>query len=431
MLDLLVIGGGAAGFYGAIHAARQRTGMRICILEQQKEFLSKVRISGGGRCNVTHRPLEPAELAAHYPRGSMELIGPFHHHASAEVISFFEALGVPLKTEADGRVFPVSDHSESVIDALLREAGHLGIQLLAQHRVTGLSRDAETGHWGVSTPAGSYRSRCLLVCPGSSNKVWEMLRSLGHRIIPPVPSLFTFRVSDSRIEGLQGISTEAELEVLPPEPGTEPRPDVHYKRAGRSGGLKAAGPLLFTHWGMSGPAVLRLSAWGARYLAGTGYQFPLRINWLPEYHKAAVPQLLQQVRAADPSKSVSGSKALELPGRLWKRLVASAGIEQKTRWAELSQQALRDLATQLSSFVVQVNGKSTFKEEFVTAGGVSLREVDFRTFESKKFPGLFLAGEVLDVDAITGGFNFQNAWTGGYLAGRAIASKCSDQPSNK
>ena len=430
MLDLLVIGGGAAGFYGAIHAARQREGLGVCILEQQKEFLGKVRISGGGRCNVTHRPLEPAELAAHYPRGSKELIGPFYQHASADVIAFFEGLGVPLKTESDGRVFPVSDRSESVVAALLGEAGRLGIRMLARHRVTGLGR-AEDGSWAVSTTAGNFYSRCLLVCPGGSKRVWEMLRNLGHRIIPPIPSLFTFRVEDPRIEGLQGISSEAKLEVLPPEPGAEPHPDVHYKRALRAGGLQAEGPLLFTHWGLSGPAVLRLSAWGARYLAGTGYQFRLRINWLPEYHKAGVPQLLQQVRQADPSKSVSGSKAVDLPGRLWKRLVAGAGIDAKARWAELSHQALRNLAEQLCSFEVQVNGKSTFKDEFVTAGGVSLREVDFRSFESKKLPGLYLAGEVLDVDAITGGFNFQNAWTGGYLAGLAIAAACGDQPSSK
>lgn len=424
MLDLVVIGGGAAGFYGAIHTARQQPGARICILEQNKEVLSKVRISGGGRCNLTHRPLEPRELASHYPRGIRELLGPFHTHASRDTMAFFEGLGVPLKTEADGRVFPKSDSSQTVIDALKGEARKLGIRIQTGCRVTEIEAAPETeSGWLVRTAEASFAARCLLVCPGSSNSIWRILRGLGHRIVPPVPSLFTFRTADGRLAGLQGLSAEAHLEVLAPGPGEQPVAGVNFRKAQRSGQLLAEGPVLITHWGLSGPAILRLSAWGARYFAACSYRFRVRVNWLPEYHRGALRPFLNSVRDADPKKTVWRSRATPLPSRLWTRLAESAGIAADVRWAEVSSAGLERLCEQLTGSVFEVDGKSTFKDEFVTAGGVSLKEIHFKTFESKKCPGLFLAGEVLDIDAVTGGFNFQNAWTGSYLAACAIATR--------
>ena len=430
MLDLIVIGGGAAGFYGAIHTARQVPGARILILEQNKDFLSKVRISGGGRCNVTHRPMEPMQLASHYPRGGRELIGPFHVHASRDTMAFFEGLGIALKTEADGRVFPQTDRSQTVIDGLMGEAARLGIKTQASCRVMGFNPvDPPRAGWVVKTSERDYQARCLLVCPGSSTAVWNNLRQLGHRLVPPVPSLFTFRIADSRLSGLQGISAAAHIEVLPPRSADEPVAAVNFRKAQRSGQLTAEGPLLVTHWGLSGPAILRLSAWGARYFAACGYRFQIRVNWLPEYHRGALKPMLNQVREADLKKTVWRSRALPLPARLWTRLAEAAGIGPETRWAGVSSAGLDRLAEQLSAGVFEVTGKSTFKEEFVTAGGVSLKEIQFKTFESKKLPGLFMAGEVLDIDAITGGFNFQNAWTGSFLAAGGIASRLRDQES--
>ncbi len=430
MLDLVVIGGGAAGFYGAIHTGRQNPGSSILILEQNKEVLSKVRISGGGRCNVTHRPLEARELASHYPRGGRELLGPFHTHASLETMAFFESLGVALKTEADGRVFPVSDSSESVIGALRGEARRLGIGIQTGSRVTEIAGAPEPENsWIIHTADHTYRARCLLVCPGSSSHIWRILRNLGHRIVPPVPSLFTFRTDDPRLSDLQGISAEARLEVLAPGPGEELVAGVSFRKAQRSGQLLTEGPVLITHWGLSGPAVLRLSAWGARYFAACGYRFKVRVNWMPEYHQGALRPFLASVRESDPKKTVWRSRATTLPARLWTRLAEGAGIGPEARWAEISSAGLERFSEQLSGSVFQVNGKSTFKEEFVTAGGVSLKDIHFKTFESKKCPGLFLAGEVLDIDAVTGGFNFQNAWTGAFLAAGAIASRLRAQES--
>ena len=431
MYDLLVIGGGAAGFYGAIHAARREPGMRIAILEQNKEFLSKVRISGGGRCNVTHRPLEPAVLAGNYPRGNKELIGPFRPHASREVMAFFESLGIPLKTEGDGRVFPQSDQSESVISALLEEARKLGIRMETRCRVTGIAEAPEGSGWSVATGSGDFQSRYLLVAPGGSRPVWALLAGLGLRIIPPVPSLFTFRIDDTRLNGLQGISAPGQVAVLPPGGDEAPVAQTNYRKAARKGELQAEGPILITHWGLSGPAVLKLSAWGARLFAATGYRFRIRVNWMPEYHKGSLPDFLEQVRQADGPRLVSRSRASGLPSRLWARLVEAAGIPADRRWAELSRPGLHRLAAQLTDSEFAVDGKSTFKEEFVTAGGVSRKEIDFRTFECRKLPGMYLAGEVLDVDAVTGGFNFQNAWTGAFLAASAIAGATASQARTK
>ena len=427
MYDLLVIGGGAAGFYGAIHTARMAPGARVAILEQSGEFLSKVRISGGGRCNLTHRPLEPAELASQYPRGHRELLGPFHSHDSAGVMAFFEALGVPLKEEADGRVFPVSDSSESIIEALLGEARRLGIECI---RRCGLKRfgpaEDASGTWWAEARCGRFQSRNLLLAPGSSKVIWRLLDGLGYPMVPPVPSLFTFRIQDERLQDLQGISSQARVEVLPQAPGAVPHLSPAYKRLKKSGRLSAEGPLLITHWGLSGPAILKLSAWGARYFAEREYRFLLRVNWIPEYHKEGVVDYLKEVRASDPGRTLLRSRAFELPSRLWGMLLKSSDIGRDARWGEVSGKRLRRLAGALTESTFEVRGKSTFKEEFVTAGGFPLKHLDFKTFESRRHRGLFLAGEVLDVDAVTGGFNFQNAWTGSFLAASEIAQRLSD-----
>ena len=429
MYDLIVIGGGAAGFYGAIHAARMAPGYRVAIFEKSGKFLSKVRISGGGRCNVTHRPMEPMELAGHYPRGHKELIGPFYAHSSTDVMSFFESLGIPLKTESDGRVFPQSNRSETIIDALLSEAQRLEIELFSGKGVTDFRQlTGEPARWEVTAGDQNFRAVNLLLTPGSSRSIWGVLKEKGCRIVPPVPSLFTFRIKDERLAGLQGISTTAGVEVLPPEADAAPLAGANPGRMIREGKLADQGPLLITHWGLSGPAVLRLSAWGARYFAALSYRFQIQVNWLPEYHKGGVPEVLKSVKAADGSKVVVRSRALPVPGRLWQRLVLASGISGTARWAEVSNNDLQQLARQLSASVFEVDGKSTFKEEFVTAGGVSLKEIDFQSFEIKRYPGLFAAGEILDIDALTGGFNFQNAWTGSYLAACEMAARWKDQP---
>jgi predicted Rossmann fold flavoprotein len=430
--DLIVIGGGAAGFYGAIHAARMAPGFRVAIFEKSPKFLSKVRISGGGRCNVTHRPMDPEELAGNYPRGNKELIGPFYVHGSADVVSFFESMGIPLKIEPDGRVFPESNRSETVIDALLAEAGRLGIELYPSRGVTDFrEQSGETVRWEVRAGDRDFSARNLLLAPGSSRPIWRLLKKMGCRIVSPVPSLFTFRIQDDRLEGLQGISTRAEIELLPPGTDATPAAGANMRKLSRQGKLTDEGPMLITHWGLSGPAVLRLSAWGARHFAAVDYRFNIRINWLPDYHKGGLTKLLQTVKAADGGKVVSRSRALPVPGRLWQRLVRASGVSDSARWAEVSRAELSDLAGQLSASIFKVNGKSTFKEEFVTAGGLSLKEIDFKSFQIKKYQGLFAAGEILDIDAVTGGFNFQNAWTGSYLAACEMTSRWRNQPSTR
>jgi predicted Rossmann fold flavoprotein len=421
MYDLLVIGGGAAGFYGAVHTARKAPALRIAILEQGKQVLGKVKVSGGGRCNVTHSPAAPEVFARNYPRGSRELIGPFYRHGSSDVMAFFESLGVSLKTEADGRVFPVTNNSQTIIDHLLSETSRLGIEIHTQSKLLELKPpDPECDHWELQTTSGAMKARRILLASGSSKKVWDMLSGLGHTIVSPVPSLFTFNVTDSRLQGLQGLSCEVKLEIFPDIPEGQNEIGIYYRRAKKAKQLQSEGPLLITHWGLSGPAVLKLSAMAARFLEKTHYRFVLRINWVPQYHADGMRSFLEGVKQADAAQRVEKSRAVALPGRLWRRLVEASGITPETRWAELNRETLQLLCKQLTAGEFRIHGKSTFKEEFVTAGGVSLKQLNFKRFESKIHPGLFLAGEVLDIDAVTGGFNFQNAWTGAYLAAQGI-----------
>jgi predicted Rossmann fold flavoprotein len=398
---VVVVGGGAAGYFAAIACAEAAPKLRVILLERAAKVLGKVKISGGGRCNVCHAEYDPRELVKSYPRGSKALLGPFHRFCSGDTQGWFESRGVALKTEPDGRMFPVTDSSQTIIDCLTGAAAEAGVEVFTQSNVTAL-QPQPSGKWSVSTTREDYICDRVLLAPGSNNRIWDLLADLGHHIVPPVPSLFTLNIKDERLQGLPGIATEAEVRAT----GTK---------------LHESGPLLVTHWGLSGPAVLRLSAWGARILAERKHQFELRVNWVPGHHPQSMEDALRQLREAHPRQQLGTRSRFDLPGRLWKRLVEAAGIPEDRKWAETGNAQLRKLAAELCDGLYQVAGKSTFKEEFVTAGGVRLSEVNFRTMESKLLPGLYLAGEILDIDAITGGFNFQAAWTTGWIAGQALA----------
>ncbi|WP_268139892.1 NAD(P)/FAD-dependent oxidoreductase [Salinimicrobium sp. TH3] len=398
--DIIIIGGGAAGFFTAINAAEMAPEARICILERGKELLTKVRISGGGRCNVTHAEFLPKELTRNYPRGEKELRGPFHSFMTGDTIEWFEKRGVPLKIEEDGRMFPESNSSETIIDLFLEESKRLNIEVLTKRAVQGLKQ--KDGRWEVTTLQENFTAEKVLVATGSNPKMWEMLKDLGHTVVPGVPSLFTFKITDARIKDLPGVATDAVVRV---------------KREK----LETSGPLLITHWGMSGPAILKLSAWGARELSDRK-NFEIEVNWLPEFSPEEISEELQRLKKENAKQHPQNYAQFGLPKRLWQSLVNASGIGAEVRWADLNKQQLEELTNQLGCGTFQVHGKSTFKEEFVTAGGVELKEVNFKTFESKVCKNLFLAGEVLNIDAITGGFNFQNAWTGGFLAAKAMTT---------
>lgn len=373
---------------------------RISILERGKEVLTKVRISGGGRCNVTHAEFIPKELVNNYPRGKKELRGPFHSFMTGDTIEWFGKRGVELKIEEDGRMFPVTDSSQTIIDCFLNETQRLGVKVRTKQAVQQIGRERDL--WKITTPADIFVAKKLLIATGSNPKMWKMLESLGHTIVPGVPSLFTFNIKDERINELPGVASHARVQLL----GTK---------------QETVGPLLITHWGMSGPAILKLSAWGARELSELE-KFRIKINWLPNRSQVEVEEELQALKEQHPKQHPVTYAQFELPKRLWQKLVTAAGISEDLRWAELSKKQLNALKEQLCAGIFEVHGKSTFKEEFVTAGGVDLKEVNFKTFESKVCPNLFLAGEVLNIDAITGGFNFQNAWTGGFLAAQAMTA---------
>ena len=426
MFDVIVIGGGAAGFYAAIHIAEANTDLNIAILERGKEVLGKVKVSGGGRCNVTHAEFDPGDLVKNYPRGEKELLGPFHTYGSGDTVAFFEQRGVKLKIEDDGRMFPVSNSSQSIIDCLLGETERLGIKVLRHSAVTDIrpirTNDTEKT-WEVTTIKHSYTAKKILVATGSNPKIWKLLADLGHTIEPPIPSLFTFNIKDERISGIPGVSTQAEVEVLAKRV-FNPKITIVLKSRGAEQALMSAyGPVLVTHWGLSGPAILKLSAWGAKLLNEFDYRFKIRVNWLPDYNKGAVLKYLMEIKSIEAKKTVLRTKAVDVPRRLWTNLVRAAGFDEQTKWADTTKVQLQSLADQLTDCEFLVDGKSTFKEEFVTAGGVDLKDINFKTFESKIHPNLFFAGEIINVDAITGGFNFQNAWTGAYISAMAIAGK--------
>ncbi len=403
---VIVVGGGAAGVFAAIACAEASPDTEVVVLEKSPQFLAKVRISGGGRCNVTHACFEPREFATHYPRGEEALIGAFQRFQARDTVAWFEARGVKLKTERDGRMFPVTDSSQTILDCLLSAARAAGVELRANCGVESLANLAD-GRFAVvlSDKTTATCDRLLLATGGCRAAApGDLVVSLGHTLEAPVPSLFTFQIAAPWLCGLAGVTVEA-AEVSVP-----------------GAGLSERGPVLVTHWGLSGPAILRLSAWGARKLHAVDYRFPLRVNWLPALTVEEIAAELQARRKTTGARLVVNTPFAPLTARLWEVLVLAAGIARDTRWASLTRAQQHHLAQQLSRTELAVAGKSLNQEEFVTCGGVRLGEVNFKTMESRVRPGLFFAGELLDIDGLTGGFNFQAAWTTGWIAGRAMAT---------
>lgn len=409
MYDILVIGGGAAGFFTAINSVEKNPSLKIAILEKGKDVLTKVRISGGGRCNVTHAEFIPQNLVKNYPRGEKELLSPFHRFMCGDVMEWFESRGVTLKTEDDGRVFPASNTSETIIKCFLEQAKLHKVELFTEQNVTDFHYNEK--FWEIRTTKQKFLARKLVVTTGSNPKIWKILTSLGHTIVEPVPSLFTFNTSDSFIKKLAGIAVNAEV--------------LLRDRENKSLKIKNISPVLITHWGFSGPAILKLSAWGARILAEQNYQCILEVNWLVQGEETLNQEetllVLQETKEKQARKMLQNTPLFQLPKRLWGNLLQKSGVSPNELWSDLSKVQLRVLAETLTCSRFMIDGKSVFKEEFVTAGGVLLSEINFKTFESKFLKDLYLAGEVIDVDAITGGFNFQNAWTGAYLISEAIS----------
>jgi predicted Rossmann fold flavoprotein len=403
---LIVIGGGAAGIFCAVNAARRAPGLKVMVLEKTGKLLSKVKVSGGGRCNVTHACFDIGEMARRYPRGGNFVRKAFHRWFTSDTIEWFRERGVELKREEDGRMFPVSDDSQTIIDCLMKEVNRYGVEVWQHAEVV----SAVTGDGIAAGRGAGFRlvlkdGRVLeadfvcVACGGyPKSEMFEWVRKLGHTVEEPVPSLFTFNMPGDPITRLMGVSV----------------PEAQVKIVGSK--LTEKGPLLITHWGMSGPVVLRLSAWGARELAGGGYKFQIQVNWIPEHTEQAARERMQEMRYERAGQMVGGKNPFGLPQRLWEYFLTAAGVGEGVRWSDLPSKEQNKLVSLLCAGGFTVGGKTTFKEEFVTAGGVRLSEVDPSSFQSRKVPGLFFAGETLDVDGITGGFNFQHAWTSGWVA---------------
>lgn len=401
MKKVVIIGGGAAGYFTAINAKELNPELDITILEKGKEVLQKVKISGGGRCNVTHACFEPKELTKFYPRGEKELLGPFHQFMTGDTFEWFENRGVPLKIEADSRVFPEANTSQAIIDCFQNAVDNLGITVLKNHGVNAIYQQGEK--WVINTKNQDFEADFVVIAAGSSKKVWDLCKALDHTIIEPVPSLFTFNIKDKRIIDLGGISV----------------PNAEVTLVGTN--LENSGPLLITHWGLSGPAILKLSAFGARILADKNYQYNVLVNWLGQDTNSVFEELQELKKSQAKKQVILKSPFSDISRRLWERLVVASDIKSNQNWADVSNKQLQKLANQLTKGLFNANGRTTFKEEFVTAGGVDLKEINFKRFESKKHKNLFFVGEVLNIDAVTGGFNFQNAWTGGFICANAIA----------
>lgn len=401
MNKVIIIGGGAAGYFTAINAKENNPNLDIKILEKGSAVLQKVKISGGGRCNVTHACFTPKELVEFYPRGKKELLGPFHQFMTGDTFEWFENKGVPLKIEDDNRVFPEANTSQAIIDCFQNAVDKLEIKVLTNHGVNSVYQ--QNKQWVINTNKQNFIADKVVIAAGSSKKVWELCKTLDHTIINPVPSLFTFNINDKRLVDLLGTSVPSATVTIV---GTK---------------LEASGPFLITHWGMSGPAVLKLSAFGARILADKNYQYNVEVNWLSRSTDKVVNVLLN-LKKKEPRKTVIlKSPFTEISKRLWERFVLFSGITKNQNWADLKNTQLEKLATELTKGTYNANGRTTFKDEFVTAGGVDLKEINFKRFESKQHKNLFFVGEVLNIDAVTGGFNFQNAWTGGYICANALA----------
>jgi len=401
MKTFIVIGGGAAGYFAAINVAERYPNLKVLILEASSKVLQKVKVSGGGRCNVTNACFESKELVKNYPRGQKELLGPFHQFITSDMMSWLENRGVPLKTEADNRVFPKSNSSQSIIDCFVKQADKFGVELLTNHRVSAIKK--KDSSFEITTSNKIFKADYLLIATGSSPKMFPIIKNLGHKIVAPVPSLFTFNISDKRLKENMGLSVPfGRVKVVQTK-------------------LNALGPILITHWGLSGPAILKLSAWEALELHRKNYKFDIEVNWLNKKQDTVFNFLINH-KTNHPKKQIALQCPFkDIPKRLWQALVMTSGVPVNLVWAQISKKQLQALSYQLTQGQYKVTGKSTFKEEFVTAGGVDLIDINFKHFESKLHKNLFFAGEVLNIDAVTGGFNFQNAWAGAWIVAQNIS----------
>lgn len=403
---VVIIGGGAAGFFAAITCATENPDIEVIILEKSAKLLSKVRVSGGGRCNVTHACFDLKELTSYYPRGGMELLGPFHVFSPKDTIEWFQAQRVVLKTEKDGRMFPVSDQSSTIVDSLMNASENAGVKIKLNSAVNSIRILDERQFEIELIDKSIIPANSIIVASGGSPglKGFDWLSNMKHKIIEPVPSLFTFNIPGDSVTQLMGVSVDwVKVKILTTK-------------------FTSLGPMLITHWGMSGPAILKLSSVAARALSQLNYNFKIQIAWLKDVQEDELRNTLQKFRKDLARKKVSASNPFQLPKRLWEYLIHKVLTDLEKEWAQMTNDELRKLNSTLIADEYQVESKTTFKEEFVTCGGISLKEVDFKTMQSKLVPGLYFAGEVLDIDAVTGGFNFQAAWTTGYIAGRSAAA---------
>ncbi len=403
ILDCIVVGGGASGFFFAINYAENLPKHSVLILEKSKNVLQKVKISGGGRCNVTHAEFEPKPLTTHYPRGEKELIGPFHTFMTGDMMAWLNEKGIELKIEDDGRIFPVSDSSQTIIDCFVNEVHQKNIEVKTSKNVIGFKYENQL--WEVSTKDEQYLTKELVISTGSSKKIWDELGRLGHHIISPVPSLFTFNINYPNLTKLQGLSLDTHVKLYK---------DNNYGNTL----LESEGATLITHWGLSGPCILKLSAWGAKQLNDLNYNFFIVVNWISNLTFEDAIEKLKTQKSLTSKKNIGNQNGFDLPKRFWHFIVDESRVDLSKNWADLSKQEIQTVAQNLTGFKLEVNGKSTFKEEFVTAGGVDLKDIDFKTFSSRKQPQLKILGEALNIDAITGGFNFQSAWTSAFVAAK-------------
>lgn len=399
-----MVGGGAAGFFCAVNAARMNPSLKVTVVEKSDKLLSKVKVSGGGRCNVTHACFDIGEMSRQYPRGQNFVKKTFHQFFTTDTIKWFEERAVKLKAESDGRMFPVTDSSQTIIDCLVREANKYGVKIMMRSEVRSMRSEGGLFNIELSDSRHLNSEFICIACGGyPKSSMFNWLKELGHLIEEPAPSLFTFNLPKHPISQLMGVSVG----------------EVRVKITGTK--LVQQGPVLITHWGLSGPAILRLSAWGAKELKEKNWEFGISINWLPHFNEQQLREEFKRLRSEMASQKVISKNPLGLPARLWEFLALQSGIKPGWRWADLPSAEQNRFIKNLCTYECDIKGKTTFKEEFVTAGGIRLNEVDANTMMSKKLPGLFFAGEVLDVDGITGGFNFQHAWTSGWVAAKTIA----------
>lgn len=400
-MEVAIIGGGAAGFFAAISCKTHHPEAGVTIYEKSNKLLSKVKVSGGGRCNVTHACFTISQLAKFYPRGEKQLKKAFAQFNTKDTVAWFEQRGVKLKTEADNRMFPVTDNSQTIIDSLLNEAQKAGVIIRLKNPVLTIEKEPEGFQLFFKGARKLYADK-VIIATGGSPKLsgFQWLEKLGHQVEPPVPSLFTFNMPHEQVTNLMGVAVDHALVRVQ---GTK---------------LKQDGPLLITHWGMSGPAVLKLSAWGARMLHELDYHFKIQVSWLGLFTEQAVQDILFAMQGEHRKRKIANKNPFQLPSRLWLFLIEKTGLNPDAPWGDLGKKSINRLVNILLNDVYKVEGKTTFKEEFVTCGGISLQDISINTMESKVCSGLYFAGEVLDIDGITGGFNFQAAWTTGYIAGK-------------